>query len=61
MIAILAENLKFIMLFVLVGSIIHLSQLGARNNTPAHRERLRKFCRPASARLYGGLDVDCCP
>ena len=41
MTALLVENLKLIILFLLIGSVIGLSQLGDETAKPARRKRLR--------------------
>jgi hypothetical protein len=51
MTALLVENLKLIMLFMLIGSIIGLSHLSGGQARPARRKRLRGHGQPASARL----------
>lgn len=51
MTALLVENLKLVMLFVLIGSLIGLSQLGGGKLIPARRKRARGHRRPASVRL----------
>jgi len=51
MTALLVENLKLIMLFMLIGSIIGLSHLSGGKTKPTRRKRLRGYGRPASARL----------
>jgi hypothetical protein len=51
MTALLVENLKLIILFLLIGSIIGLSHLRGEEAKPARRKRLRGYGRPASARL----------
>jgi len=48
MAALLLENIKLLMLFVLIGSIIGLSHLG---QTTAARLRLRSYREPVSAAL----------
>jgi len=50
MTALLVENLKLITLFVLIGSIIRLSQHRDRKTMPARRKRLRGYRRPTLAR-----------
>ena len=50
MTAFLVENLKLIMLFMLIGSIIGLSHLNGEKARPAHAKRLRGYSRPAAAR-----------
>ena len=47
----LVENLKLIILFLLIGSIIGLSHLSGERVKPARRKRFRSHGRPASARL----------
>ncbi len=49
--ALLVENFKLIMLFMLIGSLIGLSHLGGATAKPARRRRRRGYGRPASARL----------
>ena len=51
MAALMLENLKLIILFLLIGSIIGLSHLNGAKAKPARRKRLRGYGRPASARL----------
>jgi hypothetical protein len=51
MTALLIENLKLIILFMLIGSIIGLSHLSGEKVKPARRKRLRGYGRPASAHL----------
>ena len=51
MTVILVENLKLIMLFMLIGSIIGLSYLSGGKAKPARLKRLRGYGRPATARL----------
>ena len=51
MTALLVENFKLIMLFMLIGSIIGLSHLSDVKAKPARTKRLRGYGRPASARL----------
>jgi hypothetical protein len=51
MTVLLLENLKLIMLFVLIGSVIGLSHLGAVTAGPAQSKGQRGYGRPASARL----------
>ena len=51
MTALLVENFKLIMLFLLIGSIIGLSHLSGRKAKPTRRRRRRGYGRPASARL----------
>ena len=51
MTALLVENLKLIILFLLIGSIIGLSNLSGERVKPARRNRRRGHGRPASARL----------
>ena len=43
------ENLKLIILFLLIGSIIGLSHLSGAKANPARHKRLRGYGRPASA------------
>jgi hypothetical protein len=49
MTALLVENIKLIMLFMLIGSIIGLSHLSGAKPKPARHQRLRGYGRPASA------------
>lgn len=49
MTALLIEHLKLIILFLLIGSIIGLSQLGSAKAKPAHQKWRRGYRRPASA------------
>ena len=51
MTVLLIENLKLIVLFMLIGSIIGLSHLGGGKANPAHLKRLRDYGRPATVRL----------
>ena len=51
MTALLIENLKLMILFVLIGSIIGLSNLSGEKTKPARRKRLHGHGRPAAARL----------
>ncbi len=51
MTALLVENFKLIILFLLIGSVIGLSQLGDETAKPARRKRLRSHSPPATARL----------
>lgn len=51
MTALLLENIKLVMLFVLISSIIGLSRLGDVKATPAHKKGRRGHHRAASARL----------
>ena len=51
MTVLLVENLKLIMLFMLIGSVIGLSHLGGGKANPARHKRLRGYGRPATARL----------
>src|SRR5664279_5089858 len=51
MTALLVENFKLIVLFVLIGSIIGLSHLSGTKAKPARQRRRRGYGRPASARL----------
>jgi hypothetical protein len=51
MTALMLENLKLIMLFMLIGSIIGLSHLSGGKANPARPKGLRGYGRPASARL----------
>jgi len=46
----LLENIKLIILFLLIGSVIGLAHLGDEKVKPARAERLSKYGRPASAR-----------
>lgn len=48
MAALLLENIKLVMLFILIGSIIGLSHIG---QTAAARPRLRSYREPVSAAL----------
>ncbi len=50
MTALMLENIKLIMLFLLIGSIIGLSHLNDGKAKPARRKQLRGYGRPASAR-----------
>jgi hypothetical protein len=50
MTVLLVENLKLIMLFMLIGSIIGLSHLGGGKANPARPKGLRGYGRPATAR-----------
>jgi hypothetical protein len=49
MTALMLENLKLIMLFLLIGSVISLSHLSGGKAKPARLKRLRGYGRPASA------------
>jgi hypothetical protein len=49
MTALLVENFKLIMLFMLIGSIIGLSHFNDGKAKPARPKRLRDYGRPASA------------
>jgi len=49
MTALLIENLKLIMLFMLIGSVIGLSHLSGGKAKPARAKALRGYGRPASA------------
>jgi len=49
MAAVLLENIKLIMLFILIGSIIGLSHIGQA--ATARPQRLRGYRRPVSAAL----------
>jgi hypothetical protein len=49
MTALLVENLKLIMLFMLIGSIIGLSHLSGGKAKPARHKQLRSYGRPATA------------
>jgi len=49
MAAVLLENIKLIMLFILIGSIIGLSHVGQA--ATAHRQFLRGYRRPRPAGL----------
>jgi hypothetical protein len=51
MTALLIENLKPIILFLLIGSIIGLSNLSGENAKSARRNRRRGHSQPATARL----------
>jgi hypothetical protein len=51
MTALLVENFKLIVLFVLIGSIIGLSHLSGTKAKPERQRRRRGYGRPASARL----------
>ena len=51
MTALLFENIKLVMLFVLISSIIGLSRFGGVNAKPAHSKERRGYRRHASARL----------
>ena len=51
MTALLVENLKLVILFLLIGSIIGLSHLSDGKAKPTRRTRRRGYGRPASARL----------
>jgi hypothetical protein len=51
MTALILENLKLIMLFLLIGSVIGLSHLSGGKAKPARHKRLRGYGRPATARL----------
>jgi hypothetical protein len=51
MTALLLENVKLVMLFLLIGSVIGLSHLSAVKARPARPNGLRGYGRPASARL----------
>jgi hypothetical protein len=51
MTALLVENLKHIILFLLIGSVIGLSQFGDETAKPVRRKRLRSHSPPATARL----------
>jgi hypothetical protein len=51
MTALLLENLKLIVLFLLIGSVIGLSKLSGGNAMPARPKRLRGYGRPVSAHL----------
>ena len=50
MTVLLVENLKLIMLFMLIGSIVGLSHLSGEMAKPTRRKRLRGYGRPATAR-----------
>ena len=50
MTALMLENIKLIMLFLLIGSIIGLSHFNDGKAKPARQERLRGYGRPATAR-----------
>ena len=49
MTALLLENIKLIILFLLIGSIIGLSHLSGGKTKPARSKRLRGYGRLASA------------
>jgi hypothetical protein len=49
MTVLLVENLKLIILFLLIGSVIGLSHLSGAKAKPARHKRLRGYGRPASA------------
>ena len=51
MTALLLENIKLVMLFVLISSIITLSSLGDTKVRPARAKRRRSHHRAASVRL----------
>ena len=51
MTALMFENLKLILLFVLISSAIGLSHSGGRKVVPTREKRLRADGRPASAHL----------
>jgi hypothetical protein len=51
MAALLLENIKLVMLFVLISSIITLSRLSDLKATPAHTKGRRGHHRAASAHL----------
>jgi hypothetical protein len=51
MTALMLENLKLIMLFMLIGSIIGLSHLSGGKANPARPKGLRGYGQPATARL----------
>ena len=51
MTALLVENLKLIILFLLIGSIIGLSHLGSGNAMPARPRALRKHGKAAPVGL----------
>jgi hypothetical protein len=51
MTVLLVENLKLIVLFLLIGSIIGLSHFGSGNAVPARPRALRKHGKPAPAGL----------
>ena len=50
MTALMLENLKLIMLFMLIGSIIGLSPLSGGKANPARPKGLRGYGRPVPAR-----------
>ncbi len=50
MTALLVENLKLIMLFMLIGSVIGLSHLSGGKAKPVRHKRLRGYGRPAMSR-----------
>ena len=51
MTVLLVENLKLIMLFMLIGSIIGLSHLSGGKANPERPKGLRGYVRPVQARL----------
>jgi hypothetical protein len=51
MTVLLLENLKLVILALLIGTIIGLSHFGGPMAKPARRKWLRGYGRPASARL----------
>ena len=51
MTALLLENLKLVILVLLIGTIIGLSQLSGGKAKPAHRKRHRGYAWPEWARL----------
>jgi hypothetical protein len=50
MTALMLENIKLIMLFLLIGSIIGLSHFNDGKAKLARQKRLRDYGRPATAR-----------
>jgi hypothetical protein len=51
MTALLLENLKLVILFLLIGTLVGLSHLGGGKAKPARRKRHRGYAWPAWARL----------
>ena len=51
MTALLIENLKLILLFMLIGSVIGLSHLGGEKAKPTRQTSLRGYRRAASFHL----------
>jgi hypothetical protein len=49
MTALVLENVKLIVLFILIGSVIGLSHLGGGAAMPSLPQALRNHCRPAPA------------